>query len=221
MGKELKAKGVTQNLGYASRYMNSQNLQKGDAYLPLINAVDDSSNIIGDAMSLYTFHDWKGAIIGSTLSIGGGYSEAQQANLIPRVYLSYLATGIKRIFIYDLHSDGERVDEAEDNFGILRYNLQPKPAYDAYKKMTQALGTAPIFIQRIGPPVNNKIWALVFKRSEDQKQVLTVWGTDSNVEYTVSNKESGYNQSFSGVEVNFIPLTDITGKYPMVTPNHE
>lgn len=193
--------------GYASRFLSRKNLLAGDSYTPIIQVYNSKDKLVGEGMAIYTYHDWKGAILACTIQLKGGVSESQQANLIQRMYLSYLASGIKKIFVYDLHSDGKSPSEKEHNFGILRWDWTPKPAFVAYKEMTRALGVAPQFVRRI--EVNGKhdnIQALVFRRIEDGKSVLAIWATGGNDKYKVKSLKHKREFAFSGCEVHFIPL---------------
>ena len=64
-------------------------------------------------------------------------SEAAMATYVPRVYLDYFARGIVRTFPYELadeRPDPRRV-EPEENFGLLRHDLSPKPAFTAVRNL--------------------------------------------------------------------------------------
>lgn len=64
-------------------------------------------------------------------------SEAAEAVYLPRLFLEYYRRGIVRTFSYELldeFSDPAK-REAESNFGLLRNDLSPKPAYTALKNL--------------------------------------------------------------------------------------
>ena len=75
-------------------------------------------------------------------------SERAMAVYVPRTYLEYFARGVVRTFPYELVDEfpdpGE--DEPEWNFGLLRNDLSPKPAYRALSDLVFMLtDTGPRF----------------------------------------------------------------------------
>lgn len=65
-----------------------------------------------------------------------GVSEHDQASSLARVYLTVAATpGVKNVCWYDFVNDGWNPHYCEENFGVLRYDLAPKPAYRALAKV--------------------------------------------------------------------------------------
>lgn len=68
-----------------------------------------------------------------------GVSLQTQADYIVRQQLSDLLNGIPLSNWYDWKNDGRDPAENEDNFGIVDFDLKPKPAYDAIQKMTREL----------------------------------------------------------------------------------
>lgn len=129
---------------YVDRFLNGNRMLEGDKYFSIIQAYHNSK-YIGDGMGLYTYKDKKGGVLLSTISLDTGYTEDMQANLLQRLFLTYLALGVKKIFWYDLHNDGFLKGEREHNFGLLNYDWSPKKAFFAYQEMTQILGKRPIF----------------------------------------------------------------------------
>lgn len=68
-------------------------------------------------------------------------SEAAEATYMPRLFLEYFRRGIARTFSYELADEwpeGNR-DEPESNFGLLRNDLSPKPAFIALRNLTTIL----------------------------------------------------------------------------------
>lgn len=68
-------------------------------------------------------------------------SEAAAATYIPRLFLDYFANGIVRTFAYELvdeHPDPGLV-EPESDFGLLRNDLTPKPAFTALANLLSIL----------------------------------------------------------------------------------
>ena len=68
-------------------------------------------------------------------------SENLQAQMLPREYILARSEGVERIFKYNFRSN-EWNFSRESHFGIIRRNLEPKPAYHAYKTLTKMLGKA-------------------------------------------------------------------------------
>jgi len=68
-------------------------------------------------------------------------SEAAQATYMPRLFLEYFNRGIARTFSYELVDEFPDAadDEPESNFGLLRNDLSPKPAFTALRNLTSIL----------------------------------------------------------------------------------
>lgn len=184
---------------YTTRFLTAANMKEGDACVPLVEALDGKGEPAGEGMALYTFRDRKGAILGCTMQFAGGFTEQEQAELLQTLYLSYLANGIDRLYFYDFHSDGESPAERENNFGIVRWNYEPKPAYFAYRAMTAALGRAPKFAGRV-EGVPEHVQALLFDRAEGGR-VLAAWSTGEphRFEYAGKAVEAGTKVSFTAL----------------------
>lgn len=67
-------------------------------------------------------------------------SEAVQGKYIPRMFLENFSKGIYRTFSYELIDQFVKPNEREANFGILRYDGSPKPAYTALQNLIGLLG---------------------------------------------------------------------------------
>ena len=62
--------------------------------------------------------------------------QREQAAKIARAYMTAAASGnLKAIFAYDFVDDGFCASEPENNFGIVRRDMTPKPAYRALAKV--------------------------------------------------------------------------------------
>lgn len=76
----------------------------------------------------------------------GGHRPATEAAAgvyMPRVFLEYFRRGVQRTFIYELvdqHPDPALTSQ-ERNFGLFRNDWSPKPAADAVRALTAAVGT--------------------------------------------------------------------------------
>ncbi len=184
---------------YVTRYLTAENLPEGGSYLPLVQARNSNNESVGDGLAVYTYPDRKGAILACTLQFTGGYTEAEQARLLQTIYLSYLENGVERIYFYDFHSDGQTPAEKENNFGIVRWHYEPKPAYFAYQAMTVALGRAPKFVTRL--PAPETVHALLFER-EDGVRVLAFWTIGDPVAFRYNGRE----YKAEGTKVNFAAL---------------
>lgn len=66
-------------------------------------------------------------------------SEAVQGKYIPRVFLNNFNQGIYRTFSYELIDQTPNPNDGEANFGILRYDGSPKPAFTAMQNLIQLL----------------------------------------------------------------------------------
>jgi hypothetical protein len=72
-----------------------------------------------------------------------GVSETTAGAYVPRLYLDFFRAGIERTFLYELvdeWSDPGR-EKRDSNFGLLRNDFSPKPAYRSLKALMQL--TAP------------------------------------------------------------------------------
>ncbi len=62
-------------------------------------------------------------------------SESVHAKYIPRLFLEYFRKGIVRTCSYELVDEWKNLGWSEANYGLLRNDLSPKPAYTALKNM--------------------------------------------------------------------------------------
>ena len=73
-----------------------------------------------------------------------GISETVHGKYMPRLFLEYFRKGIVRTCSYEFLDQWNQSDDPEANFGLLRNDLTPKPAYTALKNLLVRLGdTAP------------------------------------------------------------------------------
>lgn len=121
----------------AGRFLTTENLKAGDRFIPVVEAGTDSYK--GVIAALYQLNsDLKGNIIVCTKPIiTEAVPELRQAELLPRTFLTAFACGIQRIFWYKLRSGERKINDRESHFGILRKNLDGKPAFDAYRTLTR------------------------------------------------------------------------------------
>jgi hypothetical protein len=70
---------------------------------------------------------------------GGQVSEKAQAKYVTRLFGEYFNRGISRTYDYELVDGRDDPADPEANFGLLRNDLSPKPAYTALKNLMQLL----------------------------------------------------------------------------------
>jgi hypothetical protein len=69
-----------------------------------------------------------------------GISEATGAKYFPRLFAEYFNRGIARAYTYELYDQGTDLSNQEQNFGLVRHDYTPKPAYVAEKNLIALLG---------------------------------------------------------------------------------
>ena len=88
----------------------------------------------------------------------GTVSEREQAGKYARAYMTAAGSGmIHSIYGYDFVDDGFNVLERENNFGIVRRDLTPKPAYRALAKVCRTFGSGTPALESVELP-NGKAW---------------------------------------------------------------
>lgn len=78
----------------------------------------------------------------NALAWTGGHppvTERAAARYIPRLFLEYFDAGIRRTYLHELIDEGVSTSNRELNFGLLRNNGSPKPAYTALQNMITIL----------------------------------------------------------------------------------
>lgn len=115
-----------------------------------------------------------------------GVSEAVSGKYIPRTYLEYFNRGVKRTFMYELINQRQAGDQ-ENNFGLLRADGSPKPAFNATRNLISVLND---------PVESSQLGSLDY--------YLT--GNTQNVHHTLLQKSSGDFYLVMWVEA---PSTDV------------
>lgn len=122
--------------GYGgSRFITPKHLGEGDEFIPLVSGKSHSGKELAAAAVLKFNGDFKGAIIASGIQRGYGpvaHSEEQQAEYLVRSAALALAEGVERFFPYEFRATEHDPYDSESHFGIVHWNLAPKPAYGAY-----------------------------------------------------------------------------------------
>ncbi len=75
-----------------------------------------------------------------------GVSEAAQGKYLSRMLAEYFTRGILRTYVYELLNLKDAPQHSESNFGIVRANGEPKPAFTAIQNLIALLSDAgPVF----------------------------------------------------------------------------
>jgi hypothetical protein len=90
-----------------------------------------SKPIVATETGYNTAAGWKGE--------NPAVSEAAMATYVPRLFLEYFRWGIVRTFSYELLDEFPDPGDREANFGLLRNDLSPKPAFDALRNTIEIL----------------------------------------------------------------------------------
>jgi hypothetical protein len=102
-----------------------------------------------------------------------GMSQDRSAEYLARLFLlGRTMPFLRGIWWYDFQDDGWRADDKEDNFGMVRPDLTPKPSFHAFQSVAK-LNAASEFLGRmeIGNP---EVWILRF-RAHDGSITLALW----------------------------------------------
>lgn len=92
-----------------------------------------------------------------------GWSERRQASLVARVYLASAASGaVRNVSWYDFRNDGPDPFENEQNFGVVRSDFRPKPAYRTLATVCRTLGGLSV---KEPVPVGDGAYAFRFRSS--------------------------------------------------------
>lgn len=149
---------------------------------------------------------------------GTWVSREQQAAYFVRLALMDQLNGLPISIWYDWQDDGKDPRQQEENFGLLTWNGQPKPAYVAAQTLIRELG---------GYRLNRRLtggadYGLLFTRGTAKKQVLWTTGNAHPVTLNI-NASSVTITSLTGGQrtqpvVNGRTILNITGDPQYVTP---
>jgi polysaccharide biosynthesis protein PslG len=105
-----------------------------------------------------------------------GLSLDKQAAFVARQQLVDLLNHVPISIWYDWQNDGENPDEREENFGIVSYDLKPKPAYVALRALTTQLNG--FHIDHRLPTGRRSDYVILFKsKSGGGGEKLAAWTT--------------------------------------------
>lgn len=159
----------------STRYMSSDALRRSDR---LVSAVDAGSDTYtGSVAGVYELRsDLKGNIIFNTSwNRYGNVSESLQAKRLTRSFLLAFASGVEKVFWYNLRAMEGKNDDMEHHFGIVHHDLSPKPAFYAYKTLIRMLpsqSTRPVMTVDRQRDVYTCEWT-----RPDGKRVFAAWTT--------------------------------------------
>lgn len=112
-----------------------------------------------------------------------GTTPLRQAQMLVRTYLHCIASGVvEKVFWYDYRDDGDDPAYNEHNFGIIRRNLEPKPAYAAFSVMTAAL-EGMNFAEQL--PLGKGVIAYRFQSRDRSKSALAAWTVNGEQDVSV------------------------------------
>lgn len=133
----------------ADRFLQPHNFKEGDRFIPLLQGKTETYT--GTAAAIYDFNsDWKGALVVSTLAEGGSHAVDfhGQSQMLPRAQIIARRCGVERIFWYEFQAPEYDPVDKESHFGIVRKDFSEKPAYAAYRTLTEQLPPGSAFIEK-------------------------------------------------------------------------
>ncbi|MCX5644964.1 MAG: cellulase family glycosylhydrolase [Phycisphaerae bacterium] len=97
------------------------------------------------------------------------------ASYLARLYLlARTSPSFRGLWWYDFQDDGWKAEYNEDNFGLVRPDLTPKPAYDVLMDISPVVANAQ-YVDRL-PTKDENLWALRFKIGREDCWAL--WSAD-------------------------------------------
>ncbi|UCG57893.1 MAG: hypothetical protein JSU70_00015 [Phycisphaerales bacterium] len=106
---------------------------------------------------------------------GGGTEPELSASYLARLYLlARTSPSFRGLWWYDFQDDGWRPEHNENNFGIVRPDLTPKPAYHVMGDISDLVARGE-YIDRLETE-ENELWILRFRY--DQRDCWAVWSAD-------------------------------------------
>ena len=111
------------------------------------------------------------------------------ASYLGRLYLlARTLPSFQGLWWYDFQDDGWNADYNENNFGIVRPDLTPKPAYYVMRDVSMLVRQGE-YIGRLGNP-DEHLWVLRFRH--EQEDVWAVWsGDDQDRQVVLETKNPG------------------------------
>jgi hypothetical protein len=121
-----------------------------------------------------------------------GLSEFREADLLVRFYVQALAScKIEKVFWWTLKDGGGQQFDAAEMVGLMRADLSPKYAYQAYCVMTRMLeGKRWLRNDAFGPD----IFACVFRDEAREEDTIVAWANKPYAYARINNSEAGLTQ---------------------------
>lgn len=174
----------------SARFLTAKNLKGKDQFIPIIEAGDN--NYRGTVCGIYNLNsELKGNVIVSTWIGKYAYSENDQAMQIPRIYLLSFASGVDKVFWYNLRARETSTSDPESHFGIMHKDLIPKAGYKAYQELTRICSersTRPVVTLNEDNGVYHAVWT-----RPDKVKISAYWISGGIIENYISNKNNCYD----------------------------
>lgn len=146
-----------------------------------------------------------------------------QANYTARVFLLGKAVPqLQLISYYDLKNDGQEASNPEHNFGVLQFNLQPKPAYHALATVARWVGEKPL----LGSTLTGDIYVDQFGDQNDW--VIAAWKTSGQAEQRIQiparfcrlvNRDGMVQSDFITADSSVVIAVDESPRYLIRLPS--
>jgi hypothetical protein len=109
------------------------------------------------------------------------------ASYLARLYLlARTSPSFQGLWWYDFQDDGWKAEYNEDNFGLVRPDLTPKPAYDVLMDIAPVVANAQ-YVDRL-PTKDENLWALRFKIGREDCWAL--WSADDQERQVILQTKS-------------------------------
>ena len=157
------------------RYLSNANLREKDRMIPLV--IGGSGKYRAPVAALYQLNsaDLRGNIIVFAPKAAlSGCSELQQAQFLVRTYLILRARNVEKVWWYNFRAFEFNNTDFEWHYGIMYHTLGPKPAYRAYRTLTELCPEGATLAAPIPP--DGERWMVAWRRP-DGKKVHAVWST--------------------------------------------
>lgn len=142
-----------------------------------------------------------------------GIDETLQAAYLARAFfLARTLPNIKGMWWYDFRNDGTDKTEREHNFGLVRQDFTPKPAYPVLAAISEIVGQY-AFLGRLENTANDVVM-LRFARGEDE--LLVAWSTGKP-----RTVELRGNENNEGITGRVAMIDTAQPRHGRVTTGHE
>jgi hypothetical protein len=122
-----------------------------------------------------------------------GISEVAAAKYIPRLLLNNFSAGIARTFLYEFMDGGRNPTETEDNWGMVRNDGAPKPAYHAVRSLLHALSDGG---SAVPSSANTEVYATL-QNPPPKTRSLTFGGRDGSTIMAIWRAVKSWNAARS------------------------